>query len=143
MTRKRPCRICRRWFQPDPRAGDRQRVCSEASCQRERHRRSCARWRDDNAVELEADRLRDRLRRSVPEAGRTDPGRAPMAELRLEVVRDVVGPEVAVILEESAEVLGRWVRDAVAAQPLEITGEFVRHPRPLPQDAIASSRGPP
>ena len=35
MLRKRPCRICRRWFQPHARAGERQRVCSEAACQRD------------------------------------------------------------------------------------------------------------
>jgi hypothetical protein len=27
MAKKRPCGICRRWFEPHPRAGDRQTVC--------------------------------------------------------------------------------------------------------------------
>jgi hypothetical protein len=41
MRRKRPCRICRRWFVPHPGAGDRQHVCSAVDCQRERHWRAC------------------------------------------------------------------------------------------------------
>ena len=42
-TSKRPCRICRRWFEPDPRVGQRHRVCGRDECQHERHRRNCAR----------------------------------------------------------------------------------------------------
>ena len=48
MARKRPCRICRCWFLPHPRAGPRQQVCSRPECQRERHRRACADWRRRN-----------------------------------------------------------------------------------------------
>lgn len=40
-TSKRSCRICRKWFEPDPRQGRRQRVCRREACQRERHRRNC------------------------------------------------------------------------------------------------------
>ena len=32
-ARKKPCRICRRWFRPDPRVGQRQRACGEPDCQ--------------------------------------------------------------------------------------------------------------
>src|SRR6266566_129626 len=40
----RPCRICRRWFRPDPRVGARQRACSNPSCQKARHQQAQARW---------------------------------------------------------------------------------------------------
>ncbi|MGA3125051.1 MAG: SDR family NAD(P)-dependent oxidoreductase [Polyangiaceae bacterium] len=30
VCRPRPCTICRRWFRPDPRVGERQRACSRA-----------------------------------------------------------------------------------------------------------------
>lgn len=138
MTRKRPCRICRRWFQPHPRAGERQRVCSSDECQRERHRRSCTRWRRDNATEEKEHRLRERLREPV------DPGpRAVTAGLRLETVRDAVGPQMAVIIEETSEVLGEWVRDAVHGQAMGITGEVGRLAGRGPRDGIASERAPP
>ncbi len=32
-ARKRPCSICRRWFRPDPRVGDRQHACTKPECQ--------------------------------------------------------------------------------------------------------------
>ena len=138
MTRKRPCRICRRWFQPSPRAGDRQRVCSDAQCQRERHRRACVSWRRENAAAEKEDRLRQRLREPA-EAG----PRAVMAGLRLEAVRDAVGSEVAVIIEEMGEVLGGWVRDAVGFEAFGMMRESGRHARAGPRDGIAAGRAPP
>lgn len=138
MTRKRPCRICKRWFQPDRRAGDRQRVCSDESCQRERHRRACASWRSENAAAEKEHRLRQRLR----EPSETGP-RAAMAGLRLEAVRDAVGPKIAVIIEETGGVLGDWVRDAVGGQLFGMTKESGRHPRAGPRDGIAAERAPP
>jgi len=138
MTRKRPCRICRRWFQPHPRAGDRQRVCGGSQCQRERHRRACEAWRRENAAEDKEDRLRRRLREPVP-AG----PRAVTAGLRLEAVRDAVGPELAVIIEETGGVLGAWVRDAVGGQIFGMTRESGRHAPVAARDGIATGRGPP
>jgi hypothetical protein len=35
ILRKRPCRVCRRWFRPDPRQKERQYVCGDEDCQRE------------------------------------------------------------------------------------------------------------
>lgn len=48
VRKERPCSICRRWFLPDARAGDRQRACEREECQRERHRRADRRWRAAN-----------------------------------------------------------------------------------------------
>jgi hypothetical protein len=137
MTRKRPCRICRRWFQPHPRAGNRQRVCDRAECQRERHRRACAQWRRNNAAEEKEQRLRDKLRQPVPTGAR-----AVTAGLRLETVRDAVGPQMAVIIEETGEVLGDWVRDAVRGKQLGMIGESAGLPPAGARDGIASGRGP-
>lgn len=84
--RKRCC-ICRRWFTPKPRAGDRQKVCSETQCQRERHRRNCADARRKDKLERAVQRARDAVRS-------TDGG------IDWEAARDLVGPEVAGVLEE-------------------------------------------
>ena len=32
--KKRPCRICGRWFVPDPRLKDRQKTCADAQLQK-------------------------------------------------------------------------------------------------------------
>lgn len=111
MRRKRPCRICRCWFIPHPRAGDRQHVCGRADCQRERHRRACRRWRQREGPAERGHRLRQRLR----VGGEEQPGAAAL-QVSWDAVRDAVGLEVAVILEEISRLLEDAVRDAVRRQ---------------------------
>ena len=44
---KRPCSICRKWFQPIPQQKGRQKTCS-LECQSEHHRRECEKWNRKN-----------------------------------------------------------------------------------------------
>jgi hypothetical protein len=121
---------------PHVRAGDRQHVCSAEQCQRERHRRSCAKWRADNAEEECAERVRQK----VNEGGLSDP---PQERLQWDAVRDAVGVEVAVVIEESVRHLVEWARDAVAAHPCGITNKCSGHgPGPPRDDIGAMARGP-
>jgi hypothetical protein len=46
--RKRPCCICRKWFQPDVRQKDRQKTCGRSECKDELHRRNCHNWNKRN-----------------------------------------------------------------------------------------------
>ncbi len=145
MTRtrkKRPCRICRRWFRPHPRAGDRQKVCSEASCQRERHRLSCAAWHAREREESRCHRLRQKIIKPLdaPSEAVQGPVRGRVA---WDEVRDAVGVEVAVITEVIAELFESVLRDAVESQVLEITSESRRVPSSRRRDAIAVHRAPP
>ena len=110
MHRKRPCRICRRWFGPHPRAGDRQRVCGATACQRERHRRACTAWRAREGEAERRHRLRQRLRQEPSDSG------SPAGGVRWDAVRDAVGLEIAVVLEEVLRLLEDAVRDAVRRQ---------------------------
>lgn len=135
MVRKRPCRVCRRWFQPSPRAGDRQRVCSAAGCQRERHRRACEQWRERHPHYDREERVRRRVRPVQSEDRR--PARDPVAEVAWEAARDVVGVEASVLIEETAKVLHLYVRDAVAGQATVITCESPRETRAGPRDGFA------
>ena len=45
---KRPCCICRKWFQPDVRQKGRQKTCGNPDCMREQHRRKCGEWNKKN-----------------------------------------------------------------------------------------------
>ena len=117
MYRKRPCRICRRWFVPHPRAGGRQRACEAPECQRERHRRACQAWREREGDAERRHRLRQRLRGESSEAGRS------VEQVRWDVVRDAVGLEVSVIIEELLRLFEDVVRDAVSRQVSGMTGE--------------------
>ena len=47
-NRKRPCGVCRKWFQPDARLGSRQKTCGSAACQKEWHARTCRKWNKKN-----------------------------------------------------------------------------------------------
>src|SRR6266849_21746 len=47
-ARKRPCAICRRWFRPDARVGDRQQACGKPECQTRRRQKTQASWRRRN-----------------------------------------------------------------------------------------------
>ena len=48
MSKRRPCRICGRWFHPDPRVGSRQRACGKRACQKKRREETQAAWRSEN-----------------------------------------------------------------------------------------------
>ena len=120
MQRKRPCRICRRWFVPHPRAGDRQRVCGRVECQRERHRRACQAWRAREGDAERRHRLQQRLRATPGDSG------PATGTVRWEVVRDAVGLEVAVIFEELQRLLEDAVRDTVRRHMAEMTTESGR-----------------
>lgn len=114
MARKRPCRICRRWFTPHPRAGDRQRVCGDRGCQRERNRRSCASWRRRHPDYDREDRLRRRLRREEgPPEGVGACRGDPLRRIDWSAARNAVGLQVAVTIEETGKVLEQWARNAV------------------------------
>lgn len=141
MRRKRPCRICRRWFLPDARVGDRQRVCGDEECQRERHRRACEQWRARNPDYDREDRLRRRLRvEAGPEDARAGDA---LAKVDLEAARDVVELEVFVFVEETARVLADWTRDAVRRQGMEIAGNSGRLPPARAREEMGTGPGPP
>ena len=43
--KKRPCRICHKWFHPDRRVGPRQRTCGNRECRKEWRGKTQAAWR--------------------------------------------------------------------------------------------------
>ena len=107
-------------------------MCGDEACQRERHRRSCERWRDANAEDERAERVRLRVTQGAA-------GEAPSARLAWSAVRDAVGVETAAIIEESLRHAEAWARDAVRAHPSGIAGECDRHGERRPRDGIGGT----
>ena len=132
--RSRPCSVCRKWFTPDPRARKSQTVCGRDECRRERHRRACARWRAANPDYDREDRLRRRLR--------PEDEQAESAQIDWSVVRDVVGLEVAVVVEESSQVIARVARDDIVRQLANIKSKSTQILLPPARDEMAA-RPPP
>jgi hypothetical protein len=62
-TRKRPCKICRRWFMPHARQKQRQKTCGRPGCQKELHRRQSQRWNHRHKDYFKANYLAAKLER--------------------------------------------------------------------------------
>lgn len=136
--KKRPCGICRRWFEPHPRAGERQRVCSERACQRERHRRADNAWHARNPNCDRKRRLKERLGVEPPEAPADD----PLGGLDWDVAERAIGPAHRVVVEVTARLIVGWAQDAVTAKGSDEAGELDPLPRPDEQDAVpAKAKG--
>jgi hypothetical protein len=122
VLKKRPCRICRKWFLPNPRAGDRQKVCSRPECQRKRNSRASAAWRRRNPDCCRSGRLRARVKPIGDTGKKTLLSETPLSQVRWVAVQNAVGLDVAVITEEIAEVLYLWVQNAVGAEIRAVRG---------------------
>lgn len=150
MATFRPCRVCSRWFRPNSRVGNRQHVCGDPACQKEWHRRSCAKGRKLRRDDTRATKVA-RLVVKQPVAGQA--AIDPLAAIDWKGVRKVVGLEVMVTVREILKVLRRGARETSSAQPISsnaITPRLlVRRPRetstgqPLCNHATTSKVLPP
>ena len=146
VLKKRPCSVCRRWFLPDARVGDRQRACGEAGCQRARHARADRAWHAANR-----DYDRDRRWRDAIAAAKARPrstlasspapasASAPMTGVPWEVVQDEMRVEGRVILAGVVRVMGLFVQDEMRKQAADIAAQFGRHGRVRAQDEMEAS----
>lgn len=116
MVGSRPCRVCRKWFRPDGKVGNRQHVCGAPDCQKEWHRRACADWHRRNTDYDQHTRFVNRLVADDP------PGQRPldpMVSIKWTLARNEVGLKVSVLVEEVMKVILRRVRETSIAQPRE------------------------
>jgi len=110
---KRPCSICRRWFRPDPRVGDRQHVCGKPECQTGRRRKTQARWRRRNPGYAIAWRMDRRA------AGTEEPEplrmAAPLNQLPWDVAKDQFGVQGADFIAVMGALMLRSAKDQIRA----------------------------
>lgn len=120
VHKKRPCCVCRRWFRPDVRIGDRQRACGTSECQRARHRAADRAW---HARNRDYDRGRrwqvavDAARAGSPPSVPDRP--PPMAGVPWDVAQDAMRAEAVVILAGVVRVLADWAQDEIRKQVLD------------------------
>jgi hypothetical protein len=143
-SKKRPCKICRKWFIPDPRLGDRQKTCGEPECQRRWHTRKCSEWNRKNRAYFQAIYLGARLQKVAPansegsgkkpeqKASASAPRHIPLPDsagfprLPRTLVQEVIGAHSLVIIEYMARQLFRAVKEVIIIQHSDITGESAR-----------------
>jgi len=113
-TRKRPCRICRRWFLPNPRLKQRQMTCGRAECQRQLHNKKCAEWNRKNSDYFKTNYLQKKIDsatqcRGDPAAAlpKTVPPSRMNTGMPLGYVKEVLGVDLVIIQEYLAQLLDR------------------------------------
>src|SRR6266576_1800356 len=118
---KRPCRICRRWFRPDPRVGARQRACRNSSCQKARHQQAQAKWCARNPDYFIARRIQAR---SLPEQP-SEPLRLrpPLSRLPWDLAQDEFGIKGADVIGVLGKLLHHAAQDERWGYFLESTGD--------------------
>jgi len=128
LTRKRPCRICRRWFMPNPRRKDRQKTCGNHQCQREWHRKMCEKWNRENADYFKSNYLQRKLEAA---AGDNKPSTTFQPESSVSVllpksrfksglpqkyVQEVIGIQHLVIIEYFSQLLYQRFQEVIVRQ---------------------------
>ena len=111
-TRKRPCRVCKRWFIPHPRLKDRQKTCGDAQCQREWHRRKCEQWNRNNVDYFKDNYLDKKLSVTGTPRSRLKTG------LPLCYVQQLIGTPELIIIEYLSQLLLRRCRHLIRPHPL-------------------------
>ena len=128
MQRKRPCAVCRQWFLPDLRVGDRQKVCADRACKVEQRKRLQADWRRRNPDYQVARRLHERASarplRDQSEPYREPGPRVPLTRLPWDVAQDEFGAKGAEFIRVFGGVIVRHCKDELTAQIIEIAGEL-------------------
>jgi hypothetical protein len=126
-VRKKPCRVCRRWFQPDPRVGDRQRACGKPECQTARRQKTQSNWRKRNPDYAIAWRLDQRAAQTPPPEPLRLP--TPLDQLPWNVAKDQFSPQGADFLGVMSALILRAAKDQI--RPYLIDSTSVAHPLPL------------
>lgn len=128
-SKKRPCRICRKWFTPDPRLGDRQKTCGKETCKRKWHAKKCAEWNKKNRSYFQAIYLGSKLEFSKAPSqseSRLQPSSNPnkkgpimppssrsTLELPRDVIQDVIGVQPLIIIEYVSQLLVRSFKEVI------------------------------
>ena len=118
IYKKRPCRICRKFFRPKARVGDRQMTCGRGACRSEwRKRKNKEAYRTGRAYHR-GHALRDKLtsEEGQPEKAKSTRARSkrgPVSVLQLprEEIQATMGTDAVVVLEYLFTSFARRSRD--------------------------------
>ena len=131
-TRKRPCSICRRWFRPNARVGNRQHSCSQPECQAARRKNTQAQWRAKNPDYGTAYRIQQRSAQTQPpEPLRLPP---PLNQLPWDLAQDQFGVLGADFIGVMGALLLSCAKDQFPVHLLDSTGVPDALPPSIPKD---------
>ena len=116
MADPRPCRVCRRWFLPDSKVGNRQHVCGDPECQKEWHRRACVKWRRGNKGRERSARFAARLVVESPRDPPPVPPVDPLKRINWHLARRAVGEKTGTFVAVAMGLMLQWLRETSTAQ---------------------------
>ena len=125
--KRRPCRICRRWFTPNPRLKDRQKTCGDTQCKREWHRKKCAEWNKKNTDYSRTNYLQRKLNGASPSEtpSKILPVRSRLKSgLPLLLVQEVIDIQHLIIIEYLAQLLFRRFQEVLRSQVIVNTRQI-------------------
>lgn len=116
-TTKKPCCICRQWFRPNTRVGNRQRACPKPSCQASRRLRTQADWRRRNPDYFIARRVQARSIAPAP----VEPLRlrSPLSRLPWDLAQDQFGSQGADFIGIMGTLILSAAQDQFRADPFD------------------------
>ena len=117
--KRRPCRICRRWFTPNPRLKDRQKTCGDGTCKRQWHRKRCAEWNKKNTDYFRTNYLQKKLDAASPSetSSKILPVKSRLKSgLPLPFVQEVIDIQHLIIIEYLAQLLFKRFQEVLRGQ---------------------------
>lgn len=140
-SKKRPCKICRKWFTPNPRVVDRQKTCGNKECMRKWHNKKCAEWNRKNRKCAQENYFSDKLTRAANQndtakkpsiANSKEPPilRNPIGQfprLPRSLIQEVIGVQQLVIIEYIGQQLVKSVQEVIRKQRIKNTRDPTQH----------------
>jgi len=142
-SKKRPCRICRKWFIPDPRVGKRQMTCGAQACKDKWHAKKCSEWNSKNQVYFREIYLSKKLSLLIVNADATPPPSKNVhtsqsgfsgpklsknSKLPVKVIQEVIDPQTFEIIKYMIQLLQKPFQEVLRRQHLEITSKIEQLP---------------
>ena len=135
-TKKKPCTICRRWFQPEPQVVARQRSCNNPVCRAALRKKTQAGYRKRNPEYAATWRLDQRANQTQPPA---EPLRLPkpLDQLPWNVAKDEFSPYGIDFIGVALTLILRAAKDEIRSyliDPTRLLGAL-----PLPAQKTSSA----
>lgn len=133
-SKKRPCRICRKWFMPNPRVGDRQKTCGNPDCKQKWHKKKCAEWNSQNSKCAQESYLHNKLIETISQSAGIEQqltaitnskpppivvSTANFPKLPRALIQEVIGAQHLVIIDYVSQQLLRTVQEVMRRQPTD------------------------
>lgn len=132
-SKKRPCRICRKWFSPDPRIGDQQKTCGSKDCQTKWHAKKCHEWNKKNKAYFNEIYLNKKLAAINEADHKIVSSPVKSSQLPRKLIQEAIGAQHLVIIEYVNRLLFRSFKEVILRQAARIN----KQPDELPYKEIS------